>query len=327
MIKNRIIRYIKFLTVITPVFFASCESVRYASTKVQTLTPPTRIIDLPDTANIAISAAILNDSYLPENETLPDSLTSIATAMAIKNYMEKSPKYSSYIFPVYTINVGDNGLTEENLLDIKENSNANYLISVEKFQSVIHKQRIKTSRNNCVRIAVPHSAVIKIYDIDKKLVIDERLINDTLSVQIDAYAWETEEEIMEKLPNNKSAVLLVIKEMAKTYVEEVAPFWKEETRFYYITDVAAKAEEHIYNEDWSKAMDIWIKYVNDENRRLAAISCFNMAVGCEMLGEYELALKWMENVKRKDATYYWEEYKNRLEKRLVEKAILDRIMN
>jgi hypothetical protein len=304
----------------------SCESVRYTSAKVQTLTPPVRIINLPSTANIAIVAALDVESF-SDNERSFDSLMITNMAMAIKNNMEKSPKYNSYIFPVYTVNTGENGLTAENIRDIKENSNANYLISAEKFRSIVGKQRIRTSRDNCVRIMVPHSSVIKIYDVDKNAVVDERLINDTLTLQVDAHPWETENEIVERLPDDKTAVLMVIKEMARAYVEEIVPFWKEETRFYYIADNMAKAEDYVYDERWSDAMNVWMRYVNDENKELAAISCFNMALGCEMLGEYELALKWLDNVKKKNGNYYWEEYKKMIERRMEEKTILDRTMN
>jgi tetratricopeptide (TPR) repeat protein len=292
---------------------------------VQTLTPPSRIINLPATANIAIVAA-LNGDYFSDIEQSFDSLTITNIAMAIKSNMEKSPKYNSYIFPVYTINTV-NGLSDENISDIKENSNANYLISVEKFQSSVNKQRILTSRDNCVRIITPHYSVIKIYDIDKNTVIDERSINDTLTLQVNVYPGETENDVSERLPDDKTAVLMVIKEMAKAYVEEIVPFWREETRFYYIADNIAKAEIYVDNEKWTEAMNVWMRHVNDENQELAAISCFNMALGCEMLGEYELALKWMENVKKKNANYFWNEYKKLLEKRIEEKTILDKIMN
>jgi hypothetical protein len=73
-------------------------------------------------------------------------------------------------------------------------------------------------------------------------------------------------------------------------------------------------------------MDVWAKYVNDENSDLAAIACFNMAVGCEMLGEYELALKWLENIKRKNPSYYWDEYKRLIERRREDKSIIDKVM-
>jgi hypothetical protein len=304
----------------------SCESVRYSSTKVQTLTPPTRIIYLPDTANIAVATALHSD-YLSDKEKSFDSLTMTGLAMAIKNNLEKSPKYNSYIFPVYTINVEENGLTNENILDIKESSNANYLIAIEEFKTSFHRQRVRTSRENCVRIVTPHSLTVKIYDIDNMIVVDERIINDTITFQIDAYIWETEDEIAEKTPDNKEATTYLIKELAKSYAEEISPFWKDETRFFYIADNLVKAEYYIDNGEWTKAMDVWMRHVDDENRELAAIACFNMAVGCEMLGEFELALKWMDNVKRKNANFYWNEYKKLLEKRIADKAVIDKLMN
>jgi hypothetical protein len=307
------------------IFLTSCESVRYASVKVQTLAPPSRIVYLPDTVNIAVAAALHGD-YLSGDENAFDSLTVSSMAMAIKNNLEKSPKYSSYIFPVYTINAGENGLTEANILDIKESSAANYLISVEDFKSAFHGQRVLTSRDNCFRIVIPYSLTVKIYDIDRLAVIDTRTIIDTVTLQVDMLPWETKDEFMERIPDNKAAIMYVIKDLSKVYAEEISPFWKEETRFYYIDNSLMQAEYYIADENWSKAMDVWSKYVNDENRELSAISCFNMAVGCEMLGEYELAMKWMETVKRRNENYYWEEYKKLIEKRMAEKAIIDRIM-
>jgi hypothetical protein len=294
---------------------------------VQTLAPPARIVYLPDTANIAIVAALHKD-YIPDKKKTLDSvtMTSMAMAMAIKSNLEKSPKYSSYIFPVYTVNAEENRLTEENILDIKESSDANYLIAVEDFKSAFYRQRVMTSRTNCVRIVIPHSLILKIYDTDRLAVIDTKTVADTVTLQIDAQPWETEDELMERIPDNSAAIAYIIKDLAKAYAEEISPFWKEETRFYYIDSRLVQAEYYITDENWSKAMDVWSKYVNDENRELSAISCFNMAVGCEMMGEYELALKWMDAVKRKNGNYYWEEYKKRIEKRMEEKAIIDRVM-
>jgi tetratricopeptide (TPR) repeat protein len=290
------------------------------------LTPPARIVYLPDTANIAITAALHSD-YLTGNEKLFDSLIMTNIAMEIKHNLEKSPKYSSYIFPVYTINAGETGLTDDNIWEIKESSNAHYLIAVEEFKCTFHKQRVQTARTNCVRIITPYRLVVKIYDIDKLTVVDNHTIVDTVTIQIDANPWETENELNDRIPDNKAAYMYIIRDLAKSYAEEITPFWKEETRFYYIDDNNfAQAKYYIANENWAKAMNIWVQYVNDTNRDLAAISCYNMAVGCEMLGEYELALKWMENIKRKNPDYYWEEYKRLIERRIEERAIIDKLM-
>jgi tetratricopeptide (TPR) repeat protein len=293
---------------------------------VQTLTPPSRIVSLPsDTVNIAVTAALHSD-YLPDNETSLDSLAMTGMAMAIKYNLEKSPKYSSYIFPVYTINAGETGLTEDNILDIKESANADYLIAVEDVKYAFHRQRIRTARDNCVRIIAPYKLVVRIYNVDQFTIVDERTIFDTLTIQVDANPWETEDELMDRIPDNKASIMYIIREVAKLYTEEIIPFWKEETRFYYIDNHLVQAEYYIANENWSKALDVWAKYVNNTNRELAAIACFNMAVGCEMLGEYELALKWMESVTRKNPDYYWEEYKKLIERRIEEKAIIEKIM-
>jgi tetratricopeptide (TPR) repeat protein len=289
------------------------------------LAPPSRIINLPDTANIAIVAS-LRDEITDEAAKSIDSLVATNIAMAMKNYLETSPKYSSYIFPVYTVNAEENGLTEEQIADISASSNANYLISVEYFKSTINRRRIRNARDNCLLIIGEYSSMIKIYDADKLTVIDERLISDTLTIQANMSPWETESELLQRAPDNKEAVLLISKAMAKTYAEEIAPSWKEDTRFYYIESHIDKAQMYIENEEWAKAMNVWAKYVNDENTTLAAISCFNMALGCEMLGEYELAMEWMEGVKRKNEKYYWEEYIKQIEKRIAEKAVIDKIM-
>jgi tetratricopeptide (TPR) repeat protein len=324
--KKIFVGHITLVTSIMSLFLASCESIRYTSTQVQTLTPPARIVYLPsDTVNIAVATALHSD-YLPDNEKSLDSFAMTGMAMAIKHSLEKSPKYSSYIFPVYTINAGETGLTEDNILDIKESSNANYLIVIEDFKCTFYRQRVRTAKDNCVRIITPHKLVVRIYEIDKFTIIDERTIFDTLTIQVDASPWETENEFMDRIPDDKASIMYIVRELAKSYAEEIIPFWKEETRFYYIDSRLAQAEYYIDDENWSKALDVWAKYVNDENRELAAIACFNMAVGCEMLGEYELALKWLENVKRKNPDYYWEEYKKLIERRIEEKVIIDKIM-
>jgi tetratricopeptide (TPR) repeat protein len=282
-------------------------------------------VSLPDTANIAIAAALRGD-YLAGKEKSFDSLAMTGMAMAIKNDLEKSPKYSSYIFPVYTINIVETGLSADNIVDIRESAAADYLIAVENFRYTFHMQRVVTANDNCVLIVSPYRLTVNIYDIDRFALIDERTIVDTLTIRINAHTWETDSELMARVPDNQASLGYIIRELAKSYTEEIVPYWKEESRFYYLDSRLADAEYYIDNENWTKAMEVWARYVNAENRELAAIACFNMAVGCEILGEYDLALKWMESVKRKNPDYYWVEYKKLIERRIDERAIIDRIM-
>jgi hypothetical protein len=288
------------------------------------LNPPARNINLPDTANIAI-VVLLTET---ENDSLKslDSTMLTKIAMSLKNNLEESPKYNSYIFPVYTINTGENELTQEDIAEIKANSAADYLISVERFKARISNKLVRTISENYIHIIVPHQASIKVYDINNFSIVDNRQIKDTLFLQINLHSWETDQDAAAQIPDPKTSLQMVCTQMAKAYVEEIVPYWKEETRYYYLNPTIRNAQMYIENEEWSRAMNIWAEYVDDTDKTLAAISCFNMALGCEMIGEYELALKWMENVKRKKPEYYWEGYKARIEQRISEKTAIDKIM-
>lgn len=51
-----------------------------------------------------------------------------------------------------------------------------------------------------------------------------------------------------------------------------------------------------YAEDfqWSKAIDLWLAEVDRGSAIQSSCAAYDVAVGCYMLGEYELALKWLD---------------------------------
>jgi hypothetical protein len=294
--------------------------VRYVSTEIQTLNPPAKTLVLPDTANIAIVALFGNAGG---NRTPSDSSLLADIAMSLKKNLEASPKYESYIFPVYTLNAKE--LTEEQIDEIKSASNADYLIAVEKFGVSFSRKRISTSAYTQVALAANYDATFGIYDTRTPRLLDEGRMKDTLLLLTNIYPWEDEDEVV--LPDKKEAASIVGKKITELYAREIAPFWREETRYYYIGPGIQSAEMYIDRENWPGAMGIWANYVDDADKTLAAASCFNMALGCEMIGEYELALKWMDAVKRKNKAFHWDEYRKTLERRIAEKEIINNIMN
>ena len=297
--------------------FVSCQSVRYVSTEIQTLNPPSKTLNLSDATNIAIVALF---GGAPTDSTL---FTDIA--MSLKKNLEASPKYESYVFPVYTLNVGTEGLNEDHIAEIKNASDADYLIAVEKFNVSFSRKRIATSAYTQVALVAEYDATFGIYDTRASRMLDEGKMNDTLLLLTNIYPWENEDEVV--LPDKKEAASIVGKQITELYAKEIAPFWREETRYYYLGPGIQSAETYIDRKNWPGAMEVWANYVDDADKTLAAASCFNMALGCEMIGEYELALKWMETVKRKNKAFYWDEYKRTLERRIAEKEIINDIMN
>jgi hypothetical protein len=294
--------------------------VRYVSTEIQTLNPPAKTLNLPDTANIAIVALFGNTG---DNRASDDSTLFTSIAMSLKKHLEASPKYESYIFPVYSLNAEE--LTGERIDEVKSASDADYIIAVEKFSVNFSRKRISTSAYTQVALVAKYDATFGIYDTRTPRLLDEGRMNDTLLLLTNIYPWENEDEVV--LPDKKEAASIVGKKITELYAREIAPFWREETRYYYIGPGIQSAEMYIDRENWPGAMNVWANYVDDSDRALAAASCFNMALGCEMIGEYELALKGMETVKRKTSSFHWDEYRKTLERRIAEKEIINNIMN
>jgi hypothetical protein len=54
-----------------------------------------------------------------------------------------------------------------------------------------------------------------------------------------------------------------------------------------------KAETYLKNSDWLKAGKIYNKQTQNKNQKIAAKSCWNMAVACEMEEKYDLAIEWL----------------------------------
>ena len=46
--------------------------------------------------------------------------------------------------------------------------------------------------------------------------------------------------------------------------------------------------------DWKGAMDIWLEFLSTKDMMKKASAEYNIAVACYMLGEFDLALEWLD---------------------------------
>ncbi|MCQ2140814.1 MAG: DUF6340 family protein [Bacteroidales bacterium] len=81
------------------------------------------------------------------------------------------------------------------------------------------------------------------------------------------------------------------KKMADNFIST----WNNEyyTVYYFDTEASMKAVELASEMKWENALEIWLRLVKTKN--LHSRSCFeyNVAVACYMLGEYDLAVEWL----------------------------------
>ena len=87
---------------------------------------------------------------------------------------------------------------------------------------------------------------------------------------------------------------LVGKQISNRFV----PTWKTETyTLYYYEgwdDDWVEAAYHAHEMDWKKAADIWMKKVDDNSYTKRACACYNTALAFYMLGDLNLATKWLD---------------------------------
>ena len=80
------------------------------------------------------------------------------------------------------------------------------------------------------------------------------------------------------------------------------PEWKAEqyTFIYFESDGWDVASQAAYSYKWKEAIEEWMKLLETNNTLKRSCAEFNIATACYMLGDNELALKWLD---RSDADY------------------------
>lgn len=157
----------------------------------------------------------------------------------------------------------------------------------------------------------------KVYDLVEKKQLDQYVYVDTLLWDGLSYF---KSELKKKLPSVERSIRETSYFAALDYANRIFPNWQTETRYYFVSGNQdfEKAAKLVKQNEWTKAAELWDKYINDIDREIASRATFNMALASEMLGELELAVKYAERsykIKNKSRTKY---YIYTLQKRLEE---------
>ena len=75
------------------------------------------------------------------------------------------------------------------------------------------------------------------------------------------------------------------------------PNWKLENFpvLYYDSIEWQKAVGYAEEYKWKEAMDIWLKCLNTNNALRRSSAAYNLSFACYMLGDYSLALEWLDS--------------------------------
>jgi len=136
----------------------------------------------------------------------------------------------------------------------------------------------------------------------RQKIIKEDVQIDTLSyVEYGYFVPQTEE----KIPRVEDVLAEVSWEAGRAFASKYIPTWENRSRLYYVLPVKDydKAILLFKQNRLDDAAKIMQKFTTFKSKKTAALSMYNMAVICELKGEYEIALEWLR--KSVNTKYYY----------------------
>lgn len=85
-------------------------------------------------------------------------------------------------------------------------------------------------------------------------------------------------------------------EAGKEVATAFEPQWKHEqySIYYFENQEWYTALEKAQAFDWKGAIDIWMNYLQAKDQLKRSCAAYNIATGCYMMGDYELATRWLD---------------------------------
>lgn len=160
----------------------------------------------------------------------------------------------------------------------------------------------------------------RIYDPYNQLVIDELVFNE----QITSTGTGTNEmDALYDISDRREAVLDQSKLAGTSYGLRLLPQEQDVVREYFVkgSDKLIEAKKLASEENWEGAANLWEEEVTNENAKIKAKACYNMAFYNEMNGKYQAALDWAEKATGHDSNKVTMSYKEVLEKRITDSKL------
>lgn len=102
------------------------------------------------------------------------------------------------------------------------------------------------------------------------------------------YFFGSEEKHREMISNAAQS-------LGESFAAELVPHWEKMERMYYLSHNPRMllAEKYLLSENYLKAAEIYRPLTNNKNPHIAAKASYNMALICEMEGNLDAALDWL----------------------------------
>jgi hypothetical protein len=329
--ENKFIKYKILIITLIVLIIQSCAS--YEPIKIQVLKPaqikvPSEILKLVIINHSVQKDTLSNNFKTKELKFNNDSILTSEYFSGLLDVLLNSPRFEiANQTPFYIEKSSKDKFEQIDWLTIDmlcKDNNADAALVLENYQLLYSDQIPLNYVDNYLHgvLQIENNSIWKIYEPSKMKVPEDFLLSDTLFWDGFGYHYD---QVAQQLPAIKDALLQSCNYAGKKYGERISQTWSTKNR--YIINCENKdfrmAFMLINENKWEEAIELWKKYPYGKNIRLASFAAYNLAVATEALDNIGASLEWAAKSYFLNKNSYVENYIKILEKRKLEKDLIE----
>jgi hypothetical protein len=275
---------------------ASSCAVTTKTVNVDVLIPSAERVSLSNNERIMVIANYKSHSKLISNHVsafVDDSLQVAKTVNGFNDYFcSLGTSAQKYVHVIYRPIPKDEPdiLTSEEIKRYTQLENPKYIIELSLLRTLIKKESPSSYK-------VTYASLWDIYDAEKGSLIRELIDKDSL--YYDQYEKVSRSELDSIIADN------VAYNISQRIGYSVFPFWQEQYRYYLMVldPQFQKVDELIQTFKWKEVISLMQGFLSSSDKNDVYAATFNIALACEMMGNLDLAKKWLEKCKKIKNSY------------------------
>lgn len=231
-----------------------------------------------------------------------DSVQVAATANLFSDYYRSVGTFTSAFVPIkYKLrpNTDSNdpvSLSKKEIDQLTLLDRSRYVIDISLLRTLIEK-------TDALSYKTSYASLWRVYDAKDGKMVREIVYKDSL--YYDQYERVSRSELDSIIASDVSY------RVADRLGSVLFPYWDRESRFYMVVQdpVFMKVKDLIRDFKWKEVISLMTPFLETGDKNDAYAASFNIALACEMVGNYDLALKWLEKCERIKSNYTTNLYK------------------
>ena len=210
-----------------------------------------------------------------------------------KNYFNGAEAVNLYKMPKVGGGVYSNADTLINLI-VDTGCDIVFLFDAPEFGNVQIKEQKTSTSGTYYPVSVP--VAVKLYGFDSLSGSDTvRVWTGTRMLSANMEASLGRQAAADSLWNRIGSSA---ENLGEVSASTFAPVWKEETYtfiYYESPEAWLTAAQYASDYKWNEAMKVWISLLDTNNTMKRSCAEYNIATACFLMGDNELALKWLNS--------------------------------